>query len=496
MNPEPEKTGRPPLPVRRILARTPGLLLTLFTILAVIAASYYALIAVSSTEIAVGPLRVAFKLEPAWHGKSVVDLPPAGTIEADTHSGPAEVTYSLEDISVDDVGELTDPGSAERAALENWRDPVGDAIRSLVVRILLVTALVGGVVAGLLRRRWQWALAGVAIGLCTALGVGGLAYATYDTSAFSEPRYTGSLTYAPDVLAFSQETLANLSAFEDRVPEIADDLYRTLSALQQLPLEPPEVDTIRILHVSDMHSSDAGARLVQSAVTLYDASLVIDTGDLTDLGTSLETGYPSTYLPLPVPYVWIGGNHDTPAVVQTMRSIQGVTVLDSQFTTIDDVLIGGFPDPASQSLSPQPSSDSRMAGEAARIAGVIDTHSPRAFIAAVHDPKEAARLAGKVAVVVEGHTHRESITVANGTVFLDAGTTGGGGFRGINRSGETPNSLQVLYLSKNPLKLVAVDSISIFGFSQQFSVSRRVFGPDEGIIPETEIREAEALASG
>lgn len=480
------------LPVARILR----LLLALFTIGAVIGAAYYALILASSTEIQIGPVRIEFALKPAWHGKSVVDLPPAGSIEADTHTAPVVVTYSLEEISVNEVGDLTDPGSDARQALENWREPVGAEVRSLILRIVIVTMLTGGALAGLLQRRWRWALAGMVIGLITALAIGGLVYGTYDTGAFREPRYAGSLTHAPEVLAFSQETLANLNAYEDRVPEIADNLYRTVIEIHQLPQASPEADTIRVLHVSDLHSSAAGAQLIKTVVDLYKIDFVIDTGDLTDLGTSLEMRYPSTYLPLPVPYIWVAGNHDTPTVVRTMQAIPGVTTLDSQFSSIDDLVIGGFPDPASLSISPQPSSDGRQAEDAARIAGIVDSHQPRPFIVAVHDPKQAARLNGKVPVVVDGHTHREEIVVENGTVFLDAGSTGGGGFRSFNQNGESPSSLQVLYIRKQPRKLMAVDSISIYGYSQEFSVRRRVFGADEGVMRETEIREAQAVRAG
>ncbi|MCL4473195.1 MAG: metallophosphoesterase family protein [Actinobacteria bacterium] len=481
---------------RAALIKGLRVLFTLVTIAATVIAAYFALILSSSTEVAIGPVRVEFSLKPALHGKSIVDLPPAGSIEADTHTAPAVVNYSLKEISVADVGELTDPGSPSRQALDNWRDPVGAGVRSLILRVALVTVLVGAAVAGLLQRRWRWALAGAALGLFTAVAVGGMAYTSYDTSAFSEPRYEGGLTYAPEILDFSQQTLANLNSYEDRVPEIADSLYRTVSALHQIPQAPPEADTIRVLHVSDMHSSAAGADLTKSAVKLYNADFVIDTGDLTDLGTSFEMGYPATYLPLPVPYFWIGGNHDTPLVTRTMRETPGVTVLGDEFKTAGDMVIGGFPDPAALSITPEPSSDVIQAKEAARIAGLVDAQKPRPFMVAVHDPKQAVLLAGKVSVVVDGHTHRQGITVDKGTVFLDAGSTGGGGFRSFNHDAETPNTLQVLYIRKDSLKLVAVDSISISGFSQEFSVTRRVFGPDEGMVKETQLQQAVSAGSG
>ena len=438
---------------------------SLLTIAIAAAVGYLVLILASGTEFTVGPVHAEFALSPAWHGKSIFDLPPAGTIEADTHSGPAVVHYSLKEIVVTDVSELTNPESLSRQELQNWQQPVRSQVRSLLLRILLLSALAGGAICALIKRRWQWGIAGALTATLTAMLVAGIVWQTYDIGAFREPRYSGSLTYAPEVIAFSEETLANLDDYETRVPEIAESLYRTVSQLHQPPGALPERDTIRVVHVSDMHSSSAAAKLVRQTVDLYQADFVIDTGDLTDLGTPFEAGYPSTYLPLPKPYVWIGGNHDTPTITATMRAINGVTVLDSQFTDIDGVNIGGFPDPASVNLSPNPLNDAQLATDAARILKLVESQNPRPFIVAVHDPKQAALLPGSVPVVLNGHTHREGITVKDGTVFLDAGTTGSGGFRSFNGTAEAPSSLQVLYIKKNPLKMVAVDCISIYGYS-------------------------------
>lgn len=486
--------GKAPAHQRLKDSRIARLIFGILTILAAVLAAYYSFILVSPTAFTVGPVKAELSLKPALHGKTVVDLPPAGSIEADTHVSPAIVNYSLKEISVEEVDDLINADSEARVQLENWREPVRREAGSMILKVILVAMLAGGVVAGLLHRRWQWALAGLVTGILTVLVVGGLSYGTYDMDAFSEPRYSGSLTYAPDVLAFSQETLAKLDDYEDRVPEIAESLYRTVNALNQLPQAPPEADTIRVLHVSDMHSSAAAAGLVRSAAELYDVDFVIDTGDLTDLGTSIEARYPATYLPLKVPYLWIAGNHDTQTIVRTMESTAGVTVLSDSFVDEEGLVVGGFPDPASLSVSPQPSSDGRLAQEAARIAGIVDSHDPKPFIVAVHDPKQAAGLDGKIPVVLNGHTHRESVVIRNGTVFLDAGSTGGGGFRSFAPNGESPSSLQVLYIRKDPVKLVAVDSISISGYSQEFSVSRRVFAADEGVIRETEFREAQAFS--
>lgn len=474
---EEQQIGRPL--IFRLIPK-PRLVSGMVTLALAAMAGYFALIVASPTEITVGPVRVEFALKPAWHGKTVVEVPPAGAVEADTHKVPAIGVFSLKEITVTDIDELTDPDSPSREALENWREPVRNSALSLFLRLLIVAAAAGAAVAGVVRRSLKWGLSGAAVGLAVAMLVTGVAYSSYNTAAFSEPRYTGGIAYAPDILAFSEDTLSNLDAYEDRVPEIAESLYKTVSELHRLQPQFSEAAYTRIVHVSVMHNSSAAAGLLERVIDLYGPDFVIDTGDLTELGLPAEGRYPLSYLPLSVPYLWIAGNHDSPAIVQVMRGIPVVTVLNGEFVTLEGVKVGGFPDPASLNLSPSPVSDSLLAEEAAGILDKVDRQESKPFIVAVHDPKQAAQLAGEVPVVLNGHTHRQNITIRDGTVFLDAGTTGAGGFRGFDRGGELPSTLFVLYIQKEPLQLVAVDSLTIYGYSQEFSVQRRVFGAEEG----------------
>lgn len=448
--------------------------------------AYFALIEASDSDVTIGPVRVGFSLRQSWHGKTVVEIPPAGSIEADTHEGPLVAQFTVKEIAVSGIDELTDPSSPSRRALENWQAPFREQLVGLMVKIMAAAVLAGAAIAVLLRRTVKWGLTGAAAGLAVAVLVTGYSYLTFDTAAFSETRYSGSIDYAPEILAFSEETLANLDAYRDRVPEMAESLYMTVSELHRLPPSIADAGDIRILHVSDMHNSTAAAALVKKTAVLYSAAFIIDTGDLTELGLPFEAKYPASYLPLPVPYLWIAGNHDTPAITESMKAMPGVRVIDNDFITIDGVRVGGFSDPAAASLSPNPVSDAMMAGEAARIAGVVEGQAQKPFIIAVHDPKQGMRLAGGVPVVLNGHTHRQGISVRDGTIFLDAGTTGAGGFRGFEMGRESPGSLFVLYVQREPLKLVAVDAISIYGFSQEFSVTRRVFGDEEGSYYELE----------
>jgi hypothetical protein len=72
-----------------------------------------------------------------------------------------------------------------------------------------------------------------------------------------------------------------------------------------------------------------------------------------------------------------------------------------------------------------------------------------------------------------------TIEAIDGSVLIDAGTTGAGGLRGFEAS-ESPSSLQVLYFDAGTRQLLAVDTIVIYGFSQEFQISRRVFSEHPG----------------
>ena len=438
--------------------------------------AYFAVMLVSTQEVEIGPVIVEFHTRPSWRGLSIVELPPAGSLRADTHRTPVELVYTLKEISVDRVEELTREDSASREALRNWHEPVESHTRAFLLKITVVAALTAGSIVWLIKRRWRWALAGTAVGAIIALTLFWLTWSTYDFKAFAEPSYTGSLARAPEVVGFSQEFLANLDTYSDQVPRIADNLYRTVNELQHLPDSLPLEDSIRVLHVSDLHNSGAGAQLLTRVVNLYAIDLVIDTGDISELGLPFELDYPRSFLPLNVPYIWISGNHDSRLVSETMRQINGVTVLDNTFTTAAGMTIGGFPDPSTVSLLPRVATGSELAENSIVILDLVRSNTNAPEIVAVHDPGQAEQLPGTVPVVLSGHTHMSSIEVTDSTVIINAGSTGGGGLRGFESGRESPISLQVLYFNDVSRHLMAVDTIAIYGISQEFQVTRRIFG--------------------
>ncbi|RJQ42326.1 MAG: metallophosphoesterase [Gaiellales bacterium] len=451
------------------------------TIAAVMA--FLTMILVAPTEVQVGPVLIGFEARPSWGGHTVVELPPAGSLHAQTHRAPVELVFTLKEIAVDQAADLTREGSAAREELRMWREPVTGAARMLLLRTAVAAALAAGSIAWLARRRWAWVAAGMALGLTVAAGLSLLVWYSYDLDAFSQPEYTGNLARAPEIVGFSHEFLANLETYSDQVPRIAENLYRTVNELQRLPDGMPLEDSIRVLHVSDLHNSEAGAALLQRVTGLYDIDFVIDTGDISELGTPFELGYPGTFLPLEVPYLWIAGNHDSGLVSETMAEIDGVTVLDGDFRTVEGLTVGGFPDPSAASLIPRVATGSELEEDSRMILAAVREAKPAPDIIAVHDPGQARRLTGVVPVVLSGHVHRDSIDVTDGTVLINAGSTGGGGLRGFEAEGETPSSLQVLYFNRSTHKIMAADTIVIYGFSQEYTVARQIFSGTDAPVP-------------
>ena len=74
---------------------------------------------------------------------------------------------------------------------------------------------------------------------------------------------------------------------------------------------PDDADTLRILHISDIHNNVAAMNFVQELAADFHADAVIDTGDLTDYGLPVEATLSKGLARLPMPYLFVAGNHDS-----------------------------------------------------------------------------------------------------------------------------------------------------------------------------------------
>lgn len=427
---------------------------------------------VPATHRTVGPATLSAALR-LGAGRTVLVTPPLGTISANTHAAPLDARVSLVELDVAAVRRgitSEDPVQAFGADVEPG---LRDLARAVAIRYLLAAIVIGVLVGGLVpRRSWRSALVastGATAAAALALTVSSL---TFNDRGFEEPRFTGALRSAPDVIRAVQRGSDSIDELGSRYQALAERLSRLL-ALTSAPLDAPEIGTTAILHVSDIHSNPVGVEFATRLARAFDVDAVIDTGDLTSFGNPLESRLVQLVSRLEVPYLFVPGNHDSATNRRAIEALDNVVLLDGQPTLIGSVEIMGWPDPtftASNGTSTEEGNAIRLQ-EAPRVAEAVRTHQPD--LLAVHDQRLAQQSLGSVPLVLAGHTHERDIVEETGTTLLVAGSAGATGLGSFLVETNLPYEAQVIYLRDSTL--VAVDYVTFSAAGGQSKVERRIF---------------------
>jgi predicted phosphodiesterase len=466
--------------VSRATLRRAGLVLLIAAAGAVAAVA--ALGVISSTSGQVGPGTVELRAGPAWSGRTRLSLPPLGALSAGTHRAPLGLRAEVERIDLDQLQRLLsadDPQARLEAAVERDMRPL---LRSLVVKALLLAAVVGGVAAAILPGRHIRHVPMGAAGGLVAVGVLLLlTWRTYDTGAFAQPRFEGSLERAPALLRTVGRHVDDLADVRRRI----STLSRELSSLYETLATPagPAAGETRLLHVSDMHLNPLGLEFVRQLAERFEVQAVIDTGDLTSFGYPVEARFTELLAGMPVPYLVVPGNHDSTEVRAALGGVPTVRLLDG-VTEVGGVRILGVPDPtftADNQVGPNEAAAVKR-GAAAAVARRVAAEDPD--VLAVHDPILAGRSGGRVPLVVAGHVHKRGNTVAGGTRTLTVGSTGATGLGTFTVEGGRAYEAQVLSFAGG--RLTAVDYVSFRGIGGSFRVDRVVIpAPEDGTVATT-----------
>jgi predicted MPP superfamily phosphohydrolase len=381
-------------------------------------------------------------------------------------------------------------------------------VTSGVLRLAL-RALGAGVATSLLlsalifrnTRRVAWA--GVTA-LAVTGGSLGLAAGTARPDSISEPRYEGLLVNAPAVVGDARRIADNYGRYADQLQQIVTNVSRIYTTVSNLPAFEPAANTTRILHVSDLHLNPASWGLIRTVVKQWDIDAVVDTGDIVDWGSSAETQYVANIGQVGVPYIYVRGNHDSPAIQAAVGRQKNAVVLDDSTTTIKGLTIAGIGDPEftpdkneTPAAADDPGSNPLLlSGD--RLATTIRDSKTKVDVAMVHDPAMAPPLAGLVPLVLAGHLHKRQVSMlvpapaatpgpspspaptaaAAPTRLFVEGSTGGAGLRGLESDEPTPLALSVLYFDEQH-DLKAYDDIQLGGTGQsQVTMQRKVIGQD------------------
>jgi predicted MPP superfamily phosphohydrolase len=319
--------------------------------------------------------------------------------------------------------------------------------------------------------------AGVAV-VVTAV-VAGYGVLSYNPDWVRDSRLTGTLAAAQ---LFPQQLSAYYTQ-QSKALDVLGSVVGIQAALQaQIEDDQTPETALRIMYVSDLHLA-ANWPLVGQYATNYDVDLIIDTGDESEFGTREELT--PTYLDsiravtAVTPMLWIAGNHDSPATVEIMRTVTGVTVLGAKTATDDgyqvtagivqafglriaglsDPRVYGAPgaygaddhgvvDPLEQgavqaAVGTEPPAED---GDTSSAPSADATDTVPVDVFAVHDPVAATavrdELPGLVRQTVSGHVHAQNGSADiqdHGTdIDLVEGSTGAGGLDNIVRGTKRP----------------------------------------------------------
>ncbi len=435
---------------------------------------------------------------PALAGVSTVAVPPFGAVSAHTHLGLVAFRATLDSV---DVGELDamlskeEPAAGHLPRTPATLGPLERQARASATAFLVragLLGLAGGVAATVLfGRRSLRRLARCALGglLATTL-LFGPALLTFDVAAFRAPRYQGALESAPALIGDAQTGLVRLRTLRQEMIRISGNLNRAYAALSR-PM-PSDDSTVRILHISDIHLNPAGFDLAERLADQFQVAAVVDTGDMGTWGLPPERAVPRRVAEFKVPYLFVKGNHDNQAMVDAVAANANARVLDRATVEVAGIRFYGVADPTFSPGQGYRSAD-LAAVKRARSVGVgtdIDAQPIRPDVLLVHDPALATYAMGHVATVLDGHLHRFSSGLVNGTRELTSGSVGAAGPDGLRSPVPVPSTAEIVSFDPGTRRPVAVDHIMVHSLESSFSVDRELlpeggtpFAPNPVLVP-------------
>ena len=438
----------------------------------------------AGTTLEIQGLVLKVSLAPSATGKTVVALPPFGTVEAPTHPGPIKLVVQLEQIQTEILRTHLEDPSDQGKLLARLRDKAENSLAGFALRQLGFGLLGAFILVLVLWRPKWWQAALYALGSVLLLFILLLAvFRQYDPQAFREPEYQGTLSMAPAVAKLASDSLSDFREFKDRTEEVVNSIKTLFSSADSLLVlaSPDQQDTVvKVLVVSDLHSNPVGVELIRTLAKHFQADFIVNAGDLTDLGSLPETSMTGELALIDIPHLFVAGNHDTPETQSFIESLPGGQVLKGEILDIQGLKVIGFADPLA--ASSRVTYDSAEE-EAQAVASLVETVQSalngqvRPDILVIHNPAAAREVMTLAPLVITGHNHRMQVEQGENGILVNPGTTGAAGLRGLYSETSASYSAVVVYMKPGQGPL-AWDMIGYNPGSQQFSLERRLLGAD------------------
>lgn len=428
-----------------------------------------------------GPFTFTFDFNWGWPGETRLVIPLLGEVKAYTHHWPVVLSLTVERIDTALLQHELTAYTHPNHYLQELLPRLQRLFYLFLFKLVLLGAVAGGMVALLLGRRelrllWRAMVAGF---LVILLVLGGVAL-DYNEEAFKTPRYEGVMEFAPWVLGLIDQGLTYLPELSERLSLVAGNMDRLVTQMDLLtPLARADGE-LKILHVSDIHNNPAAFEFIERIAEGFGVDLIVDTGDLTDYGTALETKLAGRIKTLDVPYLFIPGNHDSPEVIDGLQKLPNTIVLEKGIYNFRGLTILGWEDPAVRDPATLLTEDDDMQKEAELLLEYSSTVSEEVDVLAVHNIKLAEGLTGQIPVILYGHNHRAAVQEIDDTIFVNAGTSGAAGLRGLENEA-LPYSVALLRFDRRKdtaeeprFCLSAVDLVRVYSLDGKFILERKV----------------------
>ncbi|MFW6092305.1 MAG: hypothetical protein ACODAF_10485, partial [Actinomycetota bacterium] len=253
--------------------------------------AWLALLVAGTTHASVGPLEVDAQLSPALSGETVVQVDPLGTLQFDTHAAPVEVSLAVRAIDVEGVQRIVNDPTALDSLEQQLVSDLTDALTRATARAAVV-AVVGAMIAGgIVLRSWRRALLSGVIAIAAVGTSYGLTWTTFDRQAVQEPSYTGLLAMAPQVIGSAEDIATDFGAYAEQLASLVTNVTQLYNTTLSLPTWQPANDTIRLLHVADLHLNPAAWGVIRAVADQFEVDVIVDSGDIADHGTAAESFY-------------------------------------------------------------------------------------------------------------------------------------------------------------------------------------------------------------
>lgn len=426
---------------------------TLFGVLGGLAA----VAALGNMSLDLGPAGVSVAWGLAPTGATVLAFPPLGTVSAVTHSGPSRLLITLERVDLDSLRAFLNAPQDDRIkTIDDLTQRALEALEMFVARLLVIAALGGVVLWGgvsLVAGHRPKATSLVTAALSAILTLGGMmgmARATYDLGGFQSPVYNGALEAVPWLVDTVNEAILTVEELDQRLRILSNNLYRMYQRVESFPPAVAlEAADVTVLHITDIHNHPSAVGIVGEIARSFDVDFIVNTGDLTDFGTVLETELVDGLARIDVPQLFVSGNHESPSVIDKIESLNSMTLLDGRQVRQTGLIVAGLPDPGAYRDSAASMTPTEAMSHANAINERLAAMHEAPDILALHNFRAAQGVnPGLVPAILFGHSHTPGVQFRSGTAYVNAGTTGGAGLRGIEANQDVPITLAVIYFER------------------------------------------------